>query len=704
MRDIERREYQIKLYEIARNENSLIVLPTGLGKTVIMGYLIEDFVDRGKVIVVAPTRPLVNQLYRFFLRHLEKPDISKIVELTGEKPPEQRKLYYKHAKLIVATPQVIYNDVIKGILDLSEVSLLILDEAHHATGTHHYVRIAELYRLKNPKGRIVGFTASPGSSYEEVLEVAKNIGASRIVARDEEHPEVKPYVHERRLEIVRLEMDDTTKKLLKLVDDEIAERKKVLEEYGIKLERVNFRSVREVIDKIKRGEIVADTKALSAAYNLIRLSKLRELIETQGPPAVKAFLRGLEAKAKTSSAVRKLLKSPRIGYIKLLLPERKFPKLEKVVEITKDFLSKNPGSRVLIFANYKETTKAIAERLKKEGIKADRFTGRSELSQNVQVAKVSNFKAGLIDVLVSTSVGEEGIDVGEVDLVIFYDAVPSAIRRIQRMGRTGRRRAGKVVVLLIKGTKDESYFRLSRKRERQMKALLKLLEDVRLSVPKEDLEYYVDPEAPEVIVDDRESRTAVVHELIKRGIRVRVEHLDVGDYVIGDVVIERKSFNDFSQSIIDGRLFQQALSLKEAPKPLIIVEGEGAPRIGRRAFLGALLSLMLDYRIPIIFTKDPTETAEVIELIAKKTKKPHRIIKPKPRGEFASRVAFLSMLPGVNETLATRLLKKFKTIRRVIDATPGELMSVEGIGEKKAKRIREFVNKPPEEERRRFSI
>jgi len=537
-----------------------------------------------------------------------------------------------------------------------------------------------------------------------VLEVARNLGVTRIVARDETHPEVRPYVHERKLKIIRLEMDETTKKLLKLVDEEIENLKRKLEEeYGITIDSVTFKNVKAVIDGIKRGEIVADTKALGICYNLIRLSKLRELIETQGPPAVKAFFKNLEEKARTSSVVRELLNSPRIRYVRLLLGERKFPKLEKTVEVVEEFLKRNPNSRVIVFANYKETTKAIAQMLKNRGIKADRFTGRSDLSQSLQIAKVNAFKMGLIDVLVATSVGEEGIDVGEVDLVVFYDAVPSAIRKIQRMGRTGRRREGTVVVLLIKGTRDEYYFWLSRKRENSMRSLLKELEDVRL--PRvTSVEAIVNIEGPVVLVDDRESRTAVVHELIKRGIRVQVEHLEVGDYVVGDVVIERKSFDDFSQSIIDGRLFQQALALKDAPKPLIIVEGEGSPRVGRRAFIGAVLSLMLEYRIPIIFTRDPSETAKIIELIAKKERKSPRIVKAKPKGEIASRIAFLSMLPGVNETLATRLLRKFGTIRNVINASPGELMTVEGIGEKKATRIREFVNKRVELEERVFDL
>ena len=157
--------------------------------------------------------------------------------------------------------------------------------------------------------------------------------------------------------------------------------------------------------------------------------------------------------------------------------------MEKIVQ---ESITTSPDSRILVFTQYRNSAKLLADTLNKlKGIKASRFVGQASksgdkgFSQKKQLEIMQQFRDGELNCLVATSVGEEGLDVSECDLVTFYDCVPSAIRNIQRRGRTGRNRAGRVVVLITKGTRDEGYFWAARHKERQMKRNLRDLEKIR---------------------------------------------------------------------------------------------------------------------------------------------------------------------------------------------------------------------------------
>jgi ERCC4-type nuclease len=129
-----------------------------------------------------------------------------------------------------------------------------------------------------------------------------------------------------------------------------------------------------------------------------------------------------------------------------------------------------------VFATYRDTVQQITDRLLSAGISSERFVGQATkdsekgLSQKRQLEALGRFRAGTSRVLVATSVGEEGLDIPATDLVVFYEAVPSEIRSIQRKGRTGRSGAGKIVILVTKGTSDEVYRFVSQFRERSMRA------------------------------------------------------------------------------------------------------------------------------------------------------------------------------------------------------------------------------------------
>jgi len=323
------------------------------------------------------------------------------------------------------------------------------------------------------------------------------------------------------------------------------------------------------------------------------------------------------------------------------------------------------------------------------------------LSQKEQGRILDKFRSGEINVLVSTSVGEEGLDIPSVDLVLFYEAVPSEIRFIQRRGRTGRVKPGRVIALLAKGTRDEAFYWSAVKKERRMREMLRgQQEKEKEMVGQKALEEF-NAEKVKVIADHREIPSGVVRELTKLGVEVEARQLDVGDFILSDRVgVERKSVKDFLQSIVDKRLMEQAQRLGETfERPMLILEGEGLyslRAIHPNAIRGALSALAIDFGIPILPTRDEKETAAVLAIVARR-EQIEQTREVAIRGS-ARKLALpeqqrfiVEGLPGVSAVLAKRLLEHFGTVERVMGASEKELQDVHGIGTEKAKEIRRVL-------------
>jgi Fanconi anemia group M protein len=224
----------------------------------------------------------------------------------------------------------------------------------------------------------------------------------------------------------------------------------------------------------------------------LRLSYALELIETQGVNALLKYIEDADDQSRKPEATSALRIFNDIIYQKNVLTLAKnlvnkgvsHPKMAVLTDIVTSFLRDHAESRAIVFANYRVTIAMIVDELKARGIdKVERFIGQQSsgrdkgMTQKKQSETIDRFHAGEIQVLVATSVAEEGLDIGEVDLVVFYDVVPSAIRTIQRRGRTGRKRRGKVIVLVAKNTRDEAYFHAEKGKEKRMKDTLKEMKD-----------------------------------------------------------------------------------------------------------------------------------------------------------------------------------------------------------------------------------
>ncbi len=506
---IELREYQIQLAEKTALKNSLIVLPTGLGKTIIALLItiksLSMYPHTSKIIFLAPTRPLINQHFETFQKFLDFPE-DQMVILTGKTPPKKRKELFKENRILFYTPQTLRNDIVTGKYGLEDVCLIIFDEAHHAFGDYAYTTIADEYVEQNPGAIILGLTASPGHSKEKIDELCENLYIPRenIHIRTRKDEDVKDYIQRMEIEKIGTVLNPLMKNVRTHIFQLLEERLQYLAQLGFL--KVNSTVLHEKIirkDLLRlRGELAGSLQtpgdksdvytAISINAQALILYHIISLIEQQGLDTLLIYLEKLlkDAKKQSSSkAVKSLGHNYRIQ--KLFIQLKKIqdqdpkllehPKYELLRETILEELRFNSEARILVFVKLRASVRNLVGKLKKLGpIHPVRFVGQSNvskkdkgLSQKQQIEILERFKEGAYNVLVSTNVGEEGLDISECDLVIFYDIVTSEIRLIQRKGRTARHREGKVVMLYCKGTNDEIYLRIAENKLRKMNKNLK---------------------------------------------------------------------------------------------------------------------------------------------------------------------------------------------------------------------------------------
>lgn len=742
---IEARLYQqVLAADVLKKGNTMIVAPTALGKTIVATLVAADRLEKvknSKILVLAPSKPLAIQHESTFKEFLTVPCSS----ITGAVKTDERVKRWEESQIICATPQTVESDLLKGRYSLKDVSLVVFDECHHGVGSYSYVYLASRYVKESKFNLILGLTASPGSDKEKIKEVCDNLYIQSIVVKTEEDNDVRPYFNPVAIDWVRVKMSSELEKIKTHVDKALKIRLKGLKNMGV----IRTVSVNKLDILKARGRVQSAIarsvnpkkecfQAISILSAVINIQHSQELIETQGVVTFNKYVARL--RKKKTKAAKSLIQDPNFGKAIYLAREAEkhgleHPKLKKVTDIIKKELGQNgqtklqsdryvkdadqKSSKIMVFTQYRDSLEMIHQKLEKEGIKSAKFFGQASrdgekgLTQKEQKEIIKAFKIGEYDVLLSTSVAEEGIDIPAVDLVILYEPVPSEVRMIQRRGRTGRKRSGRVKVLITNGTRDEGYYWASVNKERRMKHQLidpDVLEELNSNaierMENEKRVKVLDPtpkkeELPVVFADTREGNSKVIRHLSEMEIDVKVQAMAVGDYQVSDeVVIERKTAKDFVDSIVDKRLFKQARSLmEEFKRPLIILEGDDLYNgmINPNAIRGSIASIALDFGISIIPTRNAQDTAAMIKRIAIREqsgeKTPIQIrTDKKPVNLWEQQLFIIESLPNIGPVNAKNLLEHFGTVANIINASESQLQEVEGIGKKTAANIRKVID------------
>ncbi len=733
--DFEARSYQQQIFGNSINKNTFVVLPTGLGKTVIALMLSLYYFNKTgkKVLFLAPTKPLVEQQEKSFKSFIKNSEDFNFQVLVGTLGPKKRIDLYGNADFIFSTPQIIENDIINEIININDFGFVIFDEAHRATGNYAYNFIAnEFVKLGN---KFLALSASPGTSKEVINSVLNNMKIEHLETRTYSDSDVKEYINKTVLEPVVVKISDEFKEIIVLLNKAYNKRLVFLKGLGY-LEKKPMVSKTDLLllqnelrTQVSSGEADDVTwKAISVAAALMKLSYGIELFESQEVSAAYnyfyKFFRGDTSKAAGELTVDSDFRDAFDKISKLNKEGVVHPKLIKLKEIVFGEIKKDKDLRILIFNQYRDSAMKIVSELNSvKEIKASVFVGQAKkgevkMSQKEQKKILSDYRDGEFNVLVSTSVGEEGLDIPKVDLVIFYEPIASAIRSIQRIGRTGRFKKGRAYVLQTEGTRDVVTSHIANAKEKKMHRVLteiaKEFDDRReekssglnkfITETKDDDKEIsgVDLRIP-LYVDSRENGT-LIKELFKIDeIKVISKNLDVGDIVIDEVIaIERKSKKDFVDSILDKRLFPQLIDLaRNYKRPLLIVEGEenifSIRNVNPNVIRSCLSAIAVDLRMPIIFTNSMEETAQMILTIAKRTRREKKDISlatdKRSFSENEELEKVVSTIPRVNVVTAKGLLEKFGSVKELVNASEKDLLECVGVGKLRAKSLREFFDR-----------
>ena len=540
------RDYQYDIIAKALYTNLLCAIPTGMGKTFIASTVMLNYYrwfTKGKIIFMAPTRPLVAQQIQACLGVTDIPSDDTAVLL--DKSRKNRPQIWESKRVFFTTPQVVENDLKAGTLNPKEIVCLVIDEAHRARENYAYTGVVKFIDRFNTSFRVLALTATPASDIEGVQEVVNNLHISHIEIRTEESADIAKYMKDK--EQVRINVDSN------------ADMEDIIEMLGTAIEPIlkqaNEANIYDVTDpsRINAFVVMQKSKAVVTNPSLNEGVKWKFFFILQVIGYVGQMLRRLRiygvrsfysyftdkctefrTKYKLGKSSNKLSASfffhPMLKHIEKRCEELlegnnyiSHPKLEHLITELEDFCTHKKDSRVIVFTELRESAleivqtidntlgdkckahifigqakgkekfdeeeykmknskkgrgkKAREERIEKELAIAEQRqnqkkqdaerratsrTGTSEeaqlqgMNQKMQKELIKKFKKGEFQVIVATSIGEEGLDIGEVDMIICYDTTSSPIKNIQRMGRTGRKNDGKVVLLFA--SNEESKF------------------------------------------------------------------------------------------------------------------------------------------------------------------------------------------------------------------------------------------------------
>ncbi|CCQ35585.1 ATP-dependent RNA helicase/nuclease Hef [Natronomonas moolapensis 8.8.11] len=499
---LERRNYQLSLAETAASDHTLVCLPTGLGKTAVSLLVTAERLAEhgGTSLLLAPTKPLVQQHAAFYREALSVDD-DDIVVFTGAVRPDDRAALWESTRVVCATPQVIENDLVGNRISLSDVTHLTVDECHRATGNYAYNYIADRYHADAETPLVTGMSASPGGDKEEILTVCDNLGLCDVAVMTEDDADVAAHTHDTDVEWERIELPDTVIEIRDALNDVISERLHKLKGLGVtnstdpSMSQSQLNAIRAKLQELINNDSSEGYKGMSAHAEIMKLRRAVELVETQSVESLRRYFERQREDAKSSGASKasqRFVSDPRVkeAMRRAEAFDDLHPKFRRARILLAQTLGIEDGERVIVFTESRDTAETLTAFLG-EHFSTRRFVGQGDkegsdgMTQTEQKDTLDAFRNGEFEVLVSTSVAEEGLDVPDVDLVLFYEPVPKGIRSIQRKGRTGRASDGRVVVLLAEDTRDEAFFWISRNEEKRMEKELRKLKDLEGEIESE---------------------------------------------------------------------------------------------------------------------------------------------------------------------------------------------------------------------------
>jgi Fanconi anemia group M protein len=485
------RQFQVDIAADCLKGNTLVVIPTGLGKTVIAALVIAEklYSSGGRALILAPSRPLADQHAGSLSSMIT---LGSVTCLTGTEGQGKRASRWIAHRLITATPQVALNDLRKGLLP-DDFTIVVFDEAHRAVGDYAYVPLARELRRLCPSALFLGLTASPGHELSHVEDVCSNLFMQNVVIRSREDSDVAPYVQEMAINWIEVQPSEVIDKVSEYMTKYYNERLHQIRKYGFlrnrKNDQVRIQDLNAAAGQVYARQMQGRAPYLFQASRQISLARtaLHAIlcIERQG---VDSFLKFLEPKFKSGRSkidasftndgrVQRAYKTA----LKWKGPSH--PKIEPMLSTLSAQMQKKPDSKVIVFAELRDTVDFLISIIRLKGLRAERFTGQSArkgkkgMTQKQQKETLKAFASGAFQVMCATSIAEEGLDVPQVDLVIFFEPVASDVRLVQRKGRTGRDSPGSVVILTTNRTADEGYLWAGMRREKSMKWMVRKLSE-----------------------------------------------------------------------------------------------------------------------------------------------------------------------------------------------------------------------------------
>ena len=480
------REYQLSILETCKNNNTLVVLPTGTGKTAIALLLALERLNKfpdSKILVLSPTKPLCNQHFNTFKKST---DINELLLLTGIINAEKRKELWQNSKVIIATPQTIQKDLENSRINLKDFSMLCVDEAHRSRENFANTHVTKYYFEQALNPRIIALTASPGGTLEKIKDIMKNLNLDAVEIRSDSDHDVKDYIQKREIDLIEVNLQPELRNLHSLIKNVYLNKMDDLKRIGFNkpghlVNKKDLLILQQALrNKLNQGDKTA-YYGISLTALLIKLDYMLELLEIQGLKPLLNFFEKL--KQDQSKAAKIILRDKSIEKAidlckDLINKDIDHPKFNKLKELVLQEIKINSNVKIIVFVNYRDTINEIVNALNKINVKCIKLIGqKSGLTQKQQISVVKTFEESDDNVLICSSIGEEGLDLKGANIVIFFEAISSEIRRIQRMGRVARLEAGKIIFLITKNTRDEAYFWSSYQKEKKMKKTLYNLKD-----------------------------------------------------------------------------------------------------------------------------------------------------------------------------------------------------------------------------------